>query len=56
MIAQITVILFMTISLALSINDHGKPRKPESGRMTLLSVLIWLVLLYWGGFFDVFFK
>lgn len=52
MIAPTIVILLMTLSLGMSISDHGKERKPTNGWNSLISYLLWFILLYCGDFFN----
>ncbi len=51
--AQWIVIIMLGLSFWISASNHGKP---ETGvkdvRLTVVSILIWLCLLVWGGFFD----
>ena len=54
MMAQMVLILLMTLSLGMSISDHRKDRKPQNGWHSLIGYLLWFTLLYWGGFFDGF--
>jgi hypothetical protein len=54
MIAKIILIALMTISLGMSISDHGKKRKRQNGWSSLVSYGLIMGLLYWSGFFDNF--
>ena len=52
--AQMVVILLMTLSLGMGIANDGKDREPQNGWHSLIRYLLWFTLLYWGGFFDCF--
>jgi len=54
MIAKLILLALMTLSLGMSIADHGKERKPQNGWISFISYCLVLGLLYWGGFFDNF--
>ena len=57
MIPQIVMLLLLAISTGTYLANHGEPRDTEYNFwVSLLSDAIVLGLLYWGGFFDVFFK
>ena len=57
MTAQIIILALFFIGACLSANSHGKPKTgKESFWVWLISSLITLGLLYWGGFFDCLFK
>lgn len=51
--AQWVVIILLGLAFFSGASSHGKP---ETGvkdvRLTVVSILIWLCLLVWGGFFD----
>lgn len=57
MIPQLIYLSLIFIGLLLNAHMHNKPRKGEySFWMSFLNAVINLSLLYFGGFFDVFFK
>ena len=57
MIPQIIYLSILFIGLLLAANLHGKPKEGEYNFWTtFLSYIIILTLLFYGGFFDVFFK
>lgn len=58
MIPQIIVLAIVALVLAISFNRDGKESKPTKHefKYTVVTYAIVLGLLYWGGFFDVFFK
>ena len=54
---QIIMICLTMIGLGLSISNHGKTEsKKENAYIYIISLFITYVILYYGGFFDVFFK
>lgn len=57
MLPQIILLTLAILSLFLSIKKHGTiDPKPRDATNTLIGWLIQIALLYWGGFFDVFFR
>lgn len=57
MTAQIILLTLFLISLLINANQHGKPKTGNYNFWyPAISLTIMLGLLYWGGFFDVFFK
>ncbi|MGK0448579.1 MAG: hypothetical protein ACJA2M_002377 [Polaribacter sp.] len=54
MIAQFILLGLMTLSLGMNISQHGEERKASNGYHSLIVYIIFIALLYWGGFFDVF--
>lgn len=57
MAAQIIYLVLITISLVGMGLRHGTYRKePYNVGVDLLSLSATLILLYWGGFFDVLFR
>lgn len=57
MMPQIIMICLTMIGLGLSISNHGKTEsKKENAYIYIISLFITYVILYYGGFFDVFFK
>jgi len=54
--AQIVMLIMVFASLLLTANKHGKPRDNYNFWNNAIAVIIQLALLYWGGFFDCFFK
>jgi hypothetical protein len=53
---QIIWFALMLFDLLYSAYNHGKPRGVYNIWVTLIATSIFIPLLYWGGFFDVFFK
>jgi len=53
---QLIYIALVALSLGMNFAQHGQPRKPTDGWAALLSVLIIVPLLWWGGFFHPLFK
>ncbi len=51
-VAQIVVIVILTIKLLVSSHYHGTNMGKHNFWIKLLSVIIWLALLFWGGFFK----
>ena len=59
MIPQIIVLVLWVLNLILTGINHGKYKtkwgKKDNIWLTSISILITASLLYWGGFFNVFF-
>ena len=55
MLPQIIYLMIVAVGLGIALVLHGKPRDGHSFWTQLISSVIALGLLYWGGFFDVFF-
>lgn len=49
---QIIYIILTFIGLGYSIAKHGQPRDNHDFGVDLISTIIVLGLLYWGGFFS----
>jgi hypothetical protein len=57
MIPQILVIVLFVMSLSINLVKNGEQRHDKySVGWTFVGTLIMSGLLYWGGFFNVFFK
>ena len=57
MIPQIIYLVLIFAGLLLSANLHGKEKKGKHNFWNhIFNTVITISLLYWGGFFDVFFK
>ena len=56
MLPQIIMIVLLSMDITLGLAFHGKPRPNYNGWTSLISAIIMVALLYWGGFFDVLFK
>jgi len=56
MLPQIILIALMAMGLGMHIVKHGEERKYTEYNWIafLLSRIIWIALLWWGGFFNVF--
>ena len=55
--AQITYIILLLIGLMISSYQHGKPKEGKHNLfIDLFSYFISVLILYWGGFFDILFK
>jgi len=54
--AQILYLILTVFGLGITLAKHGEPRDPYNFWGTLLSTAMLLGILYWGGFFDCFFK
>lgn len=53
MIPSIIVILMQVFIIGVAVARHGKKYDAEFNAMySIVSSLIWLMILYWGGFFD----
>jgi hypothetical protein len=54
---QIIYIVFIGLSLGISLVQHGKTsERKENFWSTLLASALMIGLLYWGGFFNPLFK
>lgn len=49
---QAVLLVLYGLSLALNIRDHGKPREPTNAWTALVSMVLQIVILWWGGFFS----
>jgi hypothetical protein len=50
---QITMIVLFAIELLLNANSHGKQKEGHNNFwITLLSHIVILAILFWGGFFK----
>lgn len=49
---QVVAILLLGIELGITATLNGKPRPPFSVVSSVVSILLWVGLLYWGGFFS----
>lgn len=57
MLPQIIVISIMVMNLGMYLVLDGKPKEGKySFLLECVSFVLLMGLLYWGGFFDVFFK
>ena len=56
MAPQIIYLVLVLIALLAAANSHGKMEKrPKSFWISLVSIAVQAGLMYWGGFFNVFF-
>jgi len=53
MIAKIILILLMTLSLGMNISSHGNDREPTNAWNSFIGYVIFMVLLYFSGFFQL---
>lgn len=51
-VPQIIMIALMISSIVISIVNHGKKREPYNAYSALISAVLEVALLYWGGFFG----
>ena len=57
MIATIIIIVLFATNLGIALAKHKEPKEGEYNFwMTLASVIIYIVLLYYAGLFDKFIK
>ena len=57
MAPQILMLVLAFIGLLINANKHGKPKTGNDNFwIHSISVILTLSILYWGGFFDIFFK
>lgn len=54
MAPQIILISMYALGLGVTIARHGKPREPHDAWVALFGLVVQFLLLWWGGFFDVF--
>ena len=57
MTPQIIYLCLVFVGLLVASNQHGKPKEGKhSVWISLIATSITMACLYYGGFFDVFFK
>ena len=57
MIPQLVYLALLFIGIGLAWERHGKPKEGDNNAwIDLISQMVIILILYWGGFFDVFFK
>jgi hypothetical protein len=56
MIPQLIVIGVQCMAIGVSLAKDGEPRANFCAITTMISVSVECGLLYWGGFFECFFK
>jgi len=57
MVPQIVYLLLMALGLGIAMERHGKPKADKYNfTIDLISTALSAALLWWGGFFNVFFK
>ena len=57
MIPQLIVLILMAMNLGMALVKHGEPTNMKYNVLTsFLGNVITIGLLYWGGFFDVFWR
>jgi hypothetical protein len=57
MLPQFVMVCLVFIGLGMAIAKHGDPKTGnENFFVTLISTAIGHAILYWGGFYDVFFR
>lgn len=55
MIPQIILLALYFMSFGMTLSEHGKEETKKSNIWTTaLSLILQLLLLWWGGFFDCF--
>lgn len=52
-VARIMALIYLVTILCLSAHLHGKPQGPHSFWPTLAFVIVWLALLFLGGFWPL---
>ncbi|MFP4365489.1 MAG: hypothetical protein ACLFQA_00210 [Bacteroidales bacterium] len=53
MAAQIIIIVLLSLNLGIAIAEHGEPRTgKENAWHMIIGTVIWVLLLWWGGFFN----
>ena len=57
MIPQMIYLALLVVALITLGARHGKPKEGvNNGYVDFVCVVLNILLMYWGGFFDVFFK
>lgn len=57
MIPQLIMIALTLISLGMDIQRNGEPKTGNhNASISFAAMVIYFAILYWGGFFDCFFK
>lgn len=57
MIPQLIYLALVLIGLGIAFEQHGKPKKGNHNTwISCISQTIIIIVLYYGGFFDCFFK
>lgn len=56
MLPQIIFLVLISLDMGIAIAKHKQPKNNYNIWDSLIGQLIILLLLYWGGFFNVFFK
>jgi len=51
-IPQIILIVLMAVSLGITIAKDGTDREPYNAWQSVISIVIMVLLLWWGGFFT----
>lgn len=49
---QITLLILFFISILITANKHGQPKENHNIWYSLISLIINILILYWGGFFK----
>jgi len=52
MISKFVIIGLLAPSLGISIAKHKEDRGPSNAWHSFISVVVWILLLYWNGVFD----
>ena len=50
--AQIIMIVLLSIGAFVSIMEDGKPRDNYSANKTIVGTVVYVALLWWGGFWG----
>lgn len=56
MFPQIIMIALIFVSIGINLAKHGEERPAYNVWTSLIAAIISFMLLWWGGFFDVFWK
>ena len=56
MIPQLIYLTMLTMGIGVSLARIGQPEKPQHPAIKWIAFLVTQSLLYWGGFYDVFFR
>lgn len=54
--AQITAIVLMALAIGMALAKHGEPRDPWHFGHMFIAQVIWVLILWWGGFWGMLVK
>ena len=56
MLPQLTWIILVVIGIGFVCANHGKDAQPLNAWRTIMTSVLEIAILYWGGFFNCFFR